>query len=335
MRIAQISTVATPVSGEKSGSVEGIVWSLTRELVKLGHEVTVFAVENSESNGEVVFTLSGAYGINGSPGDWQMCEWINLCKAIEQSKRFDLLHSHSYLNALPLQQLSHSPVVNTLHILGDGFADLWKMYPDACITAISKFQWTAFPELKPAAVIHHGVDPEKFSFNSKPDDYVCYLGRFIPDKGPLEAIKTAEHLGLPLVMAGPPNHYFKDYIAPLVDGESVKYIGFVSGAAKTKLLSGAKALLYPVKYPEPFGMVMIEAMMCGTPVAAIDLGAVSEIIDEGITGSLAKTAEEFPETVLKTLMINRDGVRNRAESRFSARRMALDYLQVYQQLLVS
>ncbi len=333
MRIAQISTAATPVRGENSGSVEAIVWSLSRELVKLGHEITIFGVEGSESDSEIVVTLPGPYNMNGSPGDWQICEWINVCRAIEQSKRFDLLHSHSYLNALPLQQLSRSPILNTLHILGDRFSDQWKMYPDAYISAISKFQWHTHPELKPVAVIYHGVDAEQFSFNLESDDYVCYLGRFIPGKGTLEAIKAAKHLGLSLILAGPPNDYFKNHVAPLVDGESVKYIGYVSGTAKTQLLSRAKALLYPMKHPEPFGIVMIEAMMCGTPVAAIEIGAVSEIIDEGITGSSVKSAEDFPRAVQKAMRIDRAGVRERAQSRFSVRRMALEYLQVYEQLL--
>ena len=139
-----------------SGSVEGLVWLLARELTRLGHAVTVFAAAGSCVEGELVVTLPGPYAVNGAPGNWHLCEWINLCRAVEQSGRFDVLHSHAYLWGLPLQPLSKAPMVHTLHVCADeDVARLRAMAPDACVTAISRYQWSGFPALRPAAVIQH------------------------------------------------------------------------------------------------------------------------------------------------------------------------------------
>ncbi|HEX8251310.1 MAG TPA: glycosyltransferase, partial [Pyrinomonadaceae bacterium] len=240
MRIAQIATLATTVRQKGSGSIEGLVWLLTHELTKLGHEVTVFAAAGSETDGRLVSALPGTYGQNDSPADWQVCEFINLCRAVEMSEEFDVLHSHSYLYALMLQRLSKSPIVNTVHVTGnEEYARLWRLYPDACVTAISKYQWSGYPELQPAAVIYHGVDSSQFTFHATPEDYVCYLGRFTPGKGALRAIAAAKSLGIRLVLAGPRSDYYNDCIEPLVDGKSVEYVGSVGGARRNELLGKA------------------------------------------------------------------------------------------------
>jgi glycosyltransferase involved in cell wall biosynthesis len=330
MRIAQISTLSAPVRRETAGSVESLVWNLTRELRRLGHDVTVFGTAGSEPDGELVATLPGPYAAEGSLDDWHLCEWVNLCRAVEQSGRFDVLHSHAYLWGLPLQRLSRAPMVHTMHILPDlNSARLWTMEGRACVTAISRHQWSRFPELQTAAVIPHGLAPGDFAFHPEPSDYVCYLGRFTSGKGPREAIEAARSLGLRIVLAGPPNAYFHEEIEPMVDGRMVQYAGFVQGAERNKLLGGAKALLFPVQSPEPFGLVMIEAMLCGTPVAALQLGAVPEVIDEGVTGFYTPAMADFSEAVLKCFALDRARVRLTAEARFSAARMARDYECVY------
>jgi glycosyltransferase involved in cell wall biosynthesis len=276
-------------------------------------------------------TLPGPYGTKDALDDWQLCEWVNLCRAVEQSTRFDLLHSHAYLWGLPLQPLSRAPMVHTLHIVpDDNSARLWSMAPAACVTAISKHQWSAYPELQPAAVVPHGVDLSQFTFQPQPEDYVCYLGRFTSGKGPCQAIAAARALGLRLRMAGPENGYFREQVKPLIDGKSVEYAGYVRGPARDKLLGGARALLYPIQYPEAFGLVLVEAMLCGTPVAAMGLGAAPEIIDQGISGSVAKSPEEFPRAVVEAMALDRARVRRQAEQRFSAERMARDYVRVYE-----
>ena len=334
MRIAQVSTLASPVRSDAGGSVEAFIWLLTRELVRLGHEVTVFGCAGSETAGKCVVTLPGPYGAKDALDDWQLCEWVNLCRAVEQSRRFDVLHSHAYLWGLPLQPLSRAPMVHTLHIVpDDDSARLWSMAPAACVTGISKHQWSAYPELQPAAVVPHGVDLSQFTFQPQPEDYVCYLGRFTSGKGPCQAIAAARALGLRLRMAGPENGYFREQVKPLIDGKSVEYAGYVRGPARDKLLGGARALLYPIQYPEAFGLVLVEAMLCGTPVAAMGLGAAPEIIDQGISGSVAKSPEEFPRAVVEAMALDRARVRRQAEQRFSAERMARDYVRVYEKII--
>ncbi len=334
MRIAQVSTLASPVRPDAGGSVEAFIWLLTRELVRLGHEVTVFGCAGSETAGQCVVTLPGPYGAKDALDDWQLCEWVNLCCAVEQSGRFDLLHSHAYLWGLPLQPLSRAPMMHTLHVVpDDNSARLWSMAPAACVTAISKHQWSAYPELQPAAVVPHGVDLSQFTFQPQPEDYVCYLGRFTSGKGPRQAIAAARLLGLRLRMAGPENAYFREQVKPLIDGKSVEYAGYARGPARDKLLGGARALLYPIQYPEAFGLVLVEAMLCGTPVAAMGLGAAPEIIDQGISGFVAKSPEEFPRAVVDAIALDRARVHQQAERRFSAERMARDYVRVYERFI--
>ena len=333
MRIAQVSTVSSPVCQHAGGSVEALVWLLTRELTQLGHDVTVFGCGGSDVPAEFVETLPGPYATAGSFDDWELCEWFNLCRAVEQSKRFDVLHAHAYLWGIPLEPFSHAPLVHTLHIVPDeNTTGLWSRSPGSNVTAISRQQWTSRPELQPCAVIPHGVDVAQFTFQQVPDDYVCYLGRFVSGKGPIQAIHAARSLGLRLLMAGPENAYFREKIRPLVDGKSVKYVGFLRGTERDKLLGGARALIYPIQYPEAFGLVLIEAMLCGTPVAAMRLGAVPEIVDEGITGFSAGSADEFLTAIRKALQLNRNGVRQHAEKRFSATQMAREYASLYERL---
>ncbi len=332
MRIAQIATVECPVRQNHAGSIEGLVWLLTHELTRLGHEVTVFAAPDSETDGELVATLPGPFGTAGAPDDWQICEWINLCRAIEQSGRFDVVHSHAYLWGMPLQPLARAPMVHTLHLWPHKVDErLWSLVPDACVTAISHCQWRRYPHLHPAAVIHHGVDSSQFTFRPQPQDYLCYLGRFTWGKDPSAAIAAAQALGLRLLLAGPADEYYREHVEPLVDGKSVEYIGWVGGADRDRFLGNARALLYPIQEPEPFGLVLAEAMLCGTPVAAMRLGAVSEVVDEGVTGYSAASAEDYLEAVRQALTLDRRRVRDRAAARFSAERMARQYLEVYRQ----
>ncbi|HWP40314.1 MAG TPA: glycosyltransferase family 4 protein [Tepidisphaeraceae bacterium] len=335
MRIAQVSTLASPVRPDNSHSVEQIVWLLTEQLVRMGHDVTVFACAGSQTSGRLIQTLPGPYARDGSPGNWQTCETINLCQAIQRSDEFDVLHSHAYLWGLPLEPFSKSPMVHTLHI--QPFQDeaiLRRSAPRACVTAISQAQWKAFPDLAASTpVIHHAVDPAQFTFRARPDDYVCFLGRMIPEKGVLAAIEVAKRTRMRLLLAGPENEYFRRHVLPLVDGRDVQYVGSVTGAARDRLLGGARALLYPITQPEPFGLVLAEAMMCGTPVAAMALGAATEIIDEGITGYCADSLDELADCLLLATALDRHAVRLRAHERFHPLRMAQQYLQVYQRAI--
>jgi glycosyltransferase involved in cell wall biosynthesis len=330
MRIGLVSTVSAPVRKDSTGSVESWTWLLARELIRLGHEITVFGCAGSAADCEVVETLPGRYGANGSYDDWQLCEWVNLCRAVEQSGRFDVLHSQAYLWGIPLRRLSRAPMVHTLHIVpDDNAARLRASAPEATVTALSRHQWSAYPRLEPAAVIPHGVDISQFAFEEKPEDYVLYLGRFTSGKGPVQAIQAARALGIRLVMAGPDSPYFREKVKPLIDGKGVEYAGFVQGARRERLLGRARALLCPIQFPEAFGLTQVEAMLCGTPVAAMRLGAVPEIVEDGVGGFTAANAEEFAGIIRKCFDLDRSAIRTRAEGKFSAARMARDYAEVY------
>lgn len=333
MRIALVSTVSSPVRSDAHGSVEAWTWLLTRELNRLGHAVTVFGCAGSEVDGKFMATLPGPYATNGAPDDWQLCEWMNLCRAVEQSSSFDVIHSQSYLWGAPLGPLARSPLLHTLHIVPDNnHVALWRAWPQTPVTALSQHQWSEFPDLLPTAIIPHGVDVAQFTFQPNPGDYLLYLGRFVSGKGPLHAIEVARALGMRLVLAGPENAYFREKVKPLVDGRAVEFAGYVRGAERDQLLGGARALLYPIQHPEAFGLVLVEAMLCGTPVAAVRLGAVPEIVEEGVTGFTAVAVADLQQAVSKCLGLNRRGVREGAEQRFSAPRMAVGYAQVYERL---
>jgi glycosyltransferase involved in cell wall biosynthesis len=333
LRIALVSTVATPVRRVGSASVESVVWLLARELTALGHAVTVFGTAGSEVDGELVATVPGPYGRAGAPEDWNLSEWINLSRALQESGRFDVLHAHAYLWGIPLEPLARAPMVHTLHVMpGPDQAMLLRNHPNACVTALSHAQWALFPDVAPL-VVSSAVDESAFTFQPAPGDYALFLGRFIPQKGPLRAIAAARTLGLPLRMAAPMSSYYREAIEPHVDGRTVIYEGEVGGAERNALLGGARVLLYPLVWPEPFGLVQVEAMRCGTPVAAMAIGASPEIIEEGVTGSCATDEVAFEDAVTRCLALDRRVVHDRAVARFSARQMALDYVRVYEECL--
>jgi len=333
MRIAQVATLSAPVRKDSSGSVESLVWLLTRELQRLGHDVTVFATGDSDGGANLEAVLPASYGSPGSLDDWHLCEWLNLTNAVRKSGDFDLVHTHAYLWGLPLEPFSKSPMVHTLHIVPDETsARLWSLYPQAAITGVSQHQWSGFPHFRPAAIIPHGLDAADFPFCDKPDDYLLYLGRFVSGKGPLHAINIARELGMRLILAGPGNAYFREAIRPRIDDNFVEYAGYVTGQRKAELLGRARALLYPIQYPEAFGLVLVEAMLCGTPVVAMNIGAVSEIVEHGVTGFCAATLDDFRRFIPKSFELPRLPIRQHAQARFSVERMASDYLQLYQKV---
>lgn len=319
----------------KSGSIELVVWNLTEQLIALGHEVTVFATADSQTSGQLVSVLERGYATENAPiGDWLGCEWMNLCAAAERANEFDVLHSHAYLYGLPLTRIVSKPFVHTHHIpVEPDNYQFARRYTESYITAISRCQWEQYPDIPLLSVIHHGLDPRSLHFQEKPQDYLCFLGRFISSKGPHLAIELARRVGIPLLMAGEPTEYFKMEIEPFVDGSFIQYLGPVYGDTKSQLLGGARALVYPLEWPEPFGLVMIEAMLCGTPVAALDIGAVPEVVDYGITGYYAKDLDELVTLIPQVLRLDRNLVRKRAEHRFSASRMATEYANAYSRIV--
>jgi glycosyltransferase involved in cell wall biosynthesis len=329
MRIAQIATCSGPVREDRTGSVEALVWLITRELVALGHEVTVFACAGSEVHGELVVTQPGPYGINGAPSDWQLCDWTTIAEAVAQSERFDILHSHAYLWALPVERFSRAPMLHTMHTMPyHDEAAVWSRFPAARITALSHAQWRAASPRVPYAVIPSGVDPAHFTFRDSPGHYLCYLGRFTPSKGAVDAITASHITGIPLVLAGPENEFFRREIRPRIDGVQIRWIGPVDRHQRNELLGNALALLYPLHQPEPFGLVQVEAMMCGTPVIATDIGAIPEIVVHGASGIICHSPADLATAIPAAASLSRAHIRAHAEQ-FTVKRMASSYSATY------
>ena len=223
-----------------------------------------------------------------------------------------------------------TPVVTTYHVeMDEDVLAAFARYPEARLVAVSDSQRAALVPLEGVSVIPHGIDTDAFPFSPDPGDYLLFLGRMIPDKGPVDAIRIAEQAGLPIVLAGPSSEYFAEAVEPLVDGERVRYAGRVGPQERNRLLAGAAALVFPNSYTEPFGLVMVEAMACGTPVVATAVGAAPEIVEPGVTGLVGATAADLAELVGPAVALDRRRVRERAVERFGYARMVDDYEALY------
>jgi glycosyltransferase involved in cell wall biosynthesis len=342
MRIAQLAPLWNSVPPATYGGIELMVHLLTEELVQRGHDVTLFASGDSRTSArlravcEVNLTEAAA---GGRRFEYQYYANLSMSEALRQAGTFDLIHSHVGTSVIPLSALSETTLLHTIHT---GLFDrsVFTGHPDLPIVAISRDQLQAVgvEPCKNTPVIHYGCDFSAYDFSAEPGKYLAFLGRMGPHKSPLDAIRIARTVGMPLVLAGSPASgrevpYFEAEVKPLIDGEAVRYIGPVDHAQKNELLKHASALLFPIRWPEPFGMVMIEAMACGTPVIACKTGSVGEVVDVGVTGVYAETADGLPSLVLRTLALDRRRVREHAMRRFSHTRMVADYLELYASLV--
>jgi glycosyltransferase involved in cell wall biosynthesis len=349
LRIAQIAPIAAPVVPGSTRSIEQLVYLLTEELVRRGHDVTLFATGDSRSSAALHAIYPYGYDEDNELWNWEFHESLNAAAAFEQAERFDVIHSHVYHYALPFTRLTATPVVHSYHILpDDDIAAAYARYPEAHVVAISQYQrghfrrplagTSASNARDTFAVVYHGIDTDAFPFNPKRGDHVLFLGQITPDKGPDKAIRLARRAGVRLVLAGPYDEkdegFFQTEIAPAL-GPEVEYVGRVDVQRRNRLLAGAAALIYPLDAPEPFGLVTVEAMACGTPVAALSLGAVPEIVDNGVTGYHAPDEEALAGLLPATLALDRTGVRRACVFRFDYRRMVDEYLAIYQSLAVS
>jgi glycosyltransferase involved in cell wall biosynthesis len=224
-----------------------------------------------------------------------------------------------------VQTLHHSPSAAEVA--------LWSRYPEAPFVAISNEQARLLVGLNVVDTVLHGVDTDSFTFEARPDDYLLFLGRFTEGKGVLQAIEIAKRVGMRLILAAAEGEYYREKIAPHVDGRHIVYYGEADFAAKVKLYGGARALLYPIQAREPFGLVLAEAMACGTPVAALDRGAVREVVDEGVTGMVFNDLEQMINDLPRVLDLDRRRVREQAVARFGVARMVDEYIAVYTRLV--
>jgi glycosyltransferase involved in cell wall biosynthesis len=336
LRIAQVGPVATSIPPPRSSSVELITSLLTEGLVKAGHDVTLFATGTSRTRAALHATFPRGYADDPSLWPWEACELFNLAASVERASQFDIIHCQAmyWPMALPFSRLCAAPLVQTLHHAPtEPEITLWSRYPEVPFIAISHEQARLLSGLNVVGVVQHAIDTDAFVFQPEPDDYLVFLGRFTEGKGVLQAIDIARRAGMRLILAAAENEYYRDVVAPLVDGSSVVYVGEVDHAAKVSLLGGARALLYPVQSGEPFGLVLAEAMACGTPVAALDRGAVREVVDPGVTGGVYDSIEQLVAGLPTVLALDRAGVRRQSVERFGIARMVREYIEVYRKVL--
>jgi glycosyltransferase involved in cell wall biosynthesis len=336
LRIAHIAPVATTIPPPKSGSVETMTSLLTEGLVGRGHDVTLFATADSSTKAKLAAIYPHGYWHDENMWPWELYEMLNLAAAVERARDFDIIHYEAayYPMSLAYVRLSPTPIVQTLHHSpSPAEIALWSRYPEAPFVAISNEQARLLAGLNVIDTVLHGIDTDNFTFREKPDDYLLFLGRFTEGKGVLQSIEIAKRVGMKLILAAAEDEYYREKIAPHVDGRHIVYYGEADFAAKVKLYGGARALLYPIQAREPFGLVLAEAMACGTPVAALDRGAVREVVDDGVTGLVFEDLEQMANDLSRVFNLDRRLVRERAVARFGAARMVDEYIRVYTRIV--
>ena len=309
---------------------------LTEGLVARGHDVTLFATGDSKTSGTLHALYERGYWHDENMWPWHLYEMLNLAAAVERARDFDLIHYQAayYPMSLAFARLTPTPIVQTLHHApSPAEVGLWSRYPEAAFVAISQEQARMLAGLNVVDVVLHGIDTDAFAFRAEPDDYLLFLGRFTEGKGVLQAIEVARRVAMPLILVAAEEDYYLEHVAPHVDGENVIYFGEADHHAKVKLFGGARALLYPVQAAEPFGLVLPEAMACGTPVAALAKGAVRELVDDGVTGFAFADLDQMVAGLDRVLALDRRAVRERAVARFSVDRMVDGYLSVYRRVV--
>jgi glycosyltransferase involved in cell wall biosynthesis len=340
MKIAQISPLAESVPPRLYGGTERIVSYLTEELVQLGHQVTLFASGDSVTEAKLVSCTSMGLRLNRNVRDHVPYHMLMLDNVRMSSAEFDILHFHIDQYHFPLFREIAGRTVTTLHGRQDlpDLKPLYTGFDDMPLVSISHNQREPIPEANFVANIYHGIPTTLHTPNySARGGYLAFLGRIAPEKRPDRAIQIAQALGIHLKIAAKVDRadesYFREQIAPLLNTPGVEFIGEIDEVGKGKFLREAQAVLFPVDWPEPFGLVMIEAMACGTPVLAFRCGSVPEIIDPDVTGAVVDTLDEAIEAMPRVLELDRRIVRRRFEKRFTSVRMAEDYVALYQSLI--
>ena len=316
------------------GPWELVVSLLTEGLVERGVDVTLFATADSVTSARLDAVCPRPL-MEDPTLDAKVWEALHLANAFEHAGALDLVHNHYDFLPLTYSRLISTPLVTTIHgFSSDRIRTVYRRYDDR-VAYVSISDADRDPDLSYAATVYHGIDLSDFTFRDGPGRRLVFLGRIHPDKGVADAIAVAEAVGLPLVIAGivHDREYFDGEIAPRLDGEAVRYVGPIGPRDRDTLLGSAVALLHLVEFPEPFGLSMIEAMACGTPVIARRRGSVPEVIDECVTGFVVDDVAGAIAAVDRARSLDRRGVRTRAAERFSRDRMVDDYLRVYERVL--
>ncbi|EQB12893.1 glycosyltransferase family 4 protein [Sphingobium lactosutens] len=341
MKIAQIAPLAESVPPKLYGGTERIVSYLTEELVQQGHDVTLFASGDSVTSAKLVPITKMALRLNPHVRDAIPHHMILLDEVRRRADEFDILHFHIDVLHMPMVRDMLDRAVTTLHGRLDlpDLVPLYRAFPDSCLVSISDHQRLPMPPVNWGGTIYHGLPADLLPAKTETKDgYLAFIGRISPEKRPDRAIRIAVEAGMPLKMAAKidavDRAYWEQEIEPLVRAhDNVEYIGEINEQQKAEFLGNAAALLFPIDWPEPFGLVMIEAMACATPVIAFRCGSVPEVIDHGVSGFIVDSEAEAVAAVHTACQLDRAGVRAVFDARFTAARMARDYVSLYEDII--
>lgn len=342
MKIAQIAPLVESVPPRLYGGTERIVSYLTEELVRRGHDVTLFASADSVTSAELVECARVALRLDDRVRDPLPYYMLMLDRVRRQADRFDVLHFHIDYLHFPLFHDIAPRTLTTLHgrqDMPDGKA-LYIAFDDMPLVSISDDQRKPIAGASFAATIHHGIPQKLLTPPQQPrGDYLAFLGRISPEKGPDRAIAIAKAAGVPLKLAAKIDKvdvdYFKAVVEPLLDDPLIEFVGEIGDHEKSEFLGNALALLFPIAWPEPFGIVLIEAMACGTPVIATRCGSVPEIVEPGLTGAIVDDVAGAVTAITQVRALDRAAIRTRFERRFTAAKMAEKHIQLYERVIAS
>jgi glycosyltransferase involved in cell wall biosynthesis len=338
MKIAQVAPLYESVPPQAYGGTERVVHYLTEELVSLGHEVVLFASGDSRTAATLRPCCKRALRLDPETRDPFAYHTVMLEKLLTEHSEFDMIHFHIDYLHFPVSKAMGWPHLTTLHGRLDlpELQPLYDRFPEMPVVSISNAQRAPLPQAGWVSTVPHGLPKDLLKFSPTPSDYLAFLGRISPEKRADRAIEIATKLGTPLRIAAKVDavdrEYHKRTIAPLLESPLVEFIGEIGDADKSAFLGGARALLFPIDWPEPFGLVMIEAMACGTPVIAFGRGSVPEIIEDGVTGFIVDDVAQAVEAAARLPELSRLRVREEFERRFTARQMATNYLSLYEQM---
>jgi glycosyltransferase involved in cell wall biosynthesis len=338
MKIAQVAPLTEAVPPKLYGGTERVVAYLTDALVELGHDVTLFASGDSVTKAKLAPIWPQALRLDPAIKDFLAPVFMELEMVARRAHEFDVIHSHLDYFGYPLLRLLDVPSVTTLHGRLDlpELRPLYEVYDDMPVVSISDSQRVPLPRANYVATILHGLPQNLLAKGSGAGGYLAFLGRISPEKAPDAAIRIAARAGMPLKIAAKVDRvdaeYFKTSIEPLLSLGQVEFIGEIGEHQKSEFLGNAAGLLFPIAWREPFGLVMIEAMACGTPVIAFENGSVPEVLEDGVTAFIVQNEDQAVQAVRKISMLDRDRIRTEFDQRFTAQHMAQNYLKLYSRL---